>query len=180
MEYLVLSDSHGKAARLISVLEQLTFRPAAILFLGDGLRDLQLIEEDARFRDIPIYAVRGNCDSFTVGCEGVPEEHVLCVGEHRILMLHGHRCGTHFGEGGLIACAHANRADIVLYGHTHLARETTVPVGTPLSDGSCLTAPLLLANPGSIGQPRDGSVGRFGVLTIQAGGVLFSHGSCLT
>ena len=55
MELLIVSDSHGRAENIQSALERQIKAPDAILFLGDGARDL-----DRLFVcDMPIWAVRG-------------------------------------------------------------------------------------------------------------------------
>ena len=44
MEYLVLSDSHGRADLVDRAIELQLRKPDAVLFLGDGLRDLRVLE----------------------------------------------------------------------------------------------------------------------------------------
>ena len=58
MKACVFSDSHGLVGHMMSVIEM--EKPDICFFLGDGERDLVRLEE--RFPDLPIYAVRGNCD----------------------------------------------------------------------------------------------------------------------
>ena len=177
-EYLVLSDSHGRTAHLTRLIEQLNFRPTAILFLGDGLRDLRVFEEHPTWRDIPVYAVAGNCDcffDFTSARE--PNCRLLPVGTHRIFMTHGHLYGV---NGGVTAAAHnalAQGADVLLYGHTHIAAESYQTLHVRDEQGQYTEKTLLVANPGSIGEPRDGGGYRFGVLTLTDTSVLFSHGA---
>ena len=56
MTILVLSDSHGRSDNVSRAIEA-AGRVDAILFLGDGLRDVEYLSTDA-----PIYSVRGNGD----------------------------------------------------------------------------------------------------------------------
>ena len=50
-----MSDTHGRTDRVREVMRRT--RAAAVLFLGDGLRDLNEIHDGVVLR-----SVRGNCD----------------------------------------------------------------------------------------------------------------------
>lgn len=161
-EFLIISDVHGDRDRLRRILAACG-RVHAVFFLGDGLADVRevLAEQDA---PPPLYAVRGNCDIGLLGEDELP----VSLGSHRILMLHGHTAGAKLGEGGLLALARHNGADIVLYGHTHLRYERHLDEG----EGG----PLWLFNPGSVGRPFD-SPPSFGRLTVgDRDELLFSFG----
>ena len=141
--------------------------PLGIFYLGDGFRDTRYLTLNGS----PLYAVKGNCDLFSVGSvEDCPEERVVQIGSHRALLTHGARYGVKSGLGGLIASAIRQEADIVLYGHTHVPRLDTLPEGSEVGN-VILKRPLYVFNPGSVGQ--DGS---FGTLTVQGESVLFGHG----
>lgn len=166
MEYLVLSDSHGRADLVDKVLARQIRPPDGVLFLGDGLRDLRVLE----YGEICVRCVRGNCDFYT-SFEGqtVPEMTVMEVGAYRILLMHGHTLGV---KGGIShACAKAAEvgADVLLYGHTHRPRQSYFDAGTAFG-GSVLQKPLLACNPGSLHD------GRFGTLSLTNGGALFGFG----
>ena len=178
MDYLVLSDTHGNRGALRAVTERLNFHPAALLFLGDGARDLPFFSARPGMADVPVIAVRGNCDSpFDPLAAGLDEERCIYLEDKKILMFHGHRLGVRAGIDRIAQTGARREADVVLFGHTHVAYETTLPAGEEVGDGLVLKKPLLIANPGSAGEPRDGFALRFGVLTIRSGVVLFSHGS---
>lgn len=167
MEYLVLSDSHGRADLVDRAIEVQLRVPDAVLFLGDGLRDLRVLE----YQDIHVRCVRGNCDFYTL-FEGqhVPEQVLLEVGAYRILMMHGH---THSVKGGMErACAFAAQAeaDVLLYGHTHLPQRQWFDAGEHFGS-HVLKKPLLVCNPGAL---QDGN---FGTLTVRNQGILFGFGS---
>lgn len=169
MDFLIFSDSHGKFDRMQQALRRQPAPPLAVFHLGDGFRDTQYLELDG----IPLYAVKGNCDLFYGSMtDECPEEQITVIGNHRALLTHGARYGVKSGLGGLISSAVRQRADIVLYGHTHTPRLDTVSEGTELC-GRILERPLYLFNPGSIAQ------GSFGTLTVQGDNVLFGHGSLL-
>ena len=163
MNLLILSDSHGRA----DLLREVILRQRgldALLFLGDGLRDLP----DGL--PCPTYAVRGNCDSFTFfDPNPVPEERLETLGGKRILLLHGH---TRAVKGGLVRAIGAGLeadADIVCFGHTHEPIEHRLHAGEEFF-GKTPARPLLLFNPGSL---REGS---FGTITVRPEGILPAHG----
>lgn len=161
MQFLVLSDSHGRADRLVSVC---TAHPeiGTVLFLGDGLGDVALLR--ARLPHLTVRAVRGNCDGLALDVRA-PEEDAFDLFGHRVFMMHGHRAGVKGGDGAARALALARGADILLYGHTHCPTEYYDPDG-----------PLYVMNPGSIGAPPDGRP-TYGILDILPGGVVLSHGT---
>ena len=168
----MLSDSHGKSHYIEQVLSRLNVRPRAVLFLGDGLRDLSVIQ--ARWPDVLVWAVAGNCDASLVFPPDEPTERVLPIEGRTVLMMHGH---THHVKGGwLPAAAHAARlgADILLFGHTHQALEKHLPVGTPLG-GVPLEKPLTVFNPGTVGGGW-GQTATFGTLTVRGDAFLLGHG----
>lgn len=165
MTLLVVSDTHGKAARLSEVVRRAD--PAAVLFLGDGVRDL-LDLPDA----LPVRAVRGNCDIFA---PDVPETRVEVFAGYRLFLTHGHRYGVKYSEESAVAAAAAANADALLYGHTHRPLERTLPAGTAVG-GVTLSKPLLVLNPGSLGEPRDGKPS-FATLTVTPAGLLAGFGT---
>lgn len=171
MNILVLSDTHGRRHAIERVLEQINFRPSAILFLGDCVRDLEFLAEDERYRDVPCYAVAGNCDGSLVFPAYEPFERTLCLGGCRIVMMHGHTRGVKSSLTSALYYAAEQDADVLLYGHTHVPYECVISAERTRNGKA-----LLVANPGSLGDPRDGSRPSFGVLTLQGGKPLFSHG----
>jgi putative phosphoesterase len=164
MDILIVSDTHGRRDRLAELLRRT--RAGILLFLGDGLRDLEVVDDG-----IVVRAVRGNCD-FTG--RDVPESSVENFGTCRVFMTHGHRFGVKSSvESAAIAAAQAG-ADILLYGHTHQPLHRTLPEGTALG-GCTLEKPLQIFCPGSLGEPRCGEPS-FGMLTLRHGAWLLSHG----
>lgn len=164
MDILIVSDTHGRRDRLSEVLRR--NGAGVLLFLGDGLRDLEVVPEEVTVR-----AVRGNCD-FTG--RDVPEVRVENFGTCRIFMTHGHRFGV---KGSLVSATLAAveaDADILLYGHTHVPFGRILPAGFEIG-GRILQKPLQVFCPGSLGEPRDG-VPAFGTLTLRNGVPLFGRG----
>ena len=169
MNILVFSDSHGRGSNMLEALSRQIKKPDAVVFLGDGLRDLSYCE----LGDIPIFAVSGNCDFYTFyGRGNADEEIVISLGGKRIMMTHGDRYAVKQGLGRLVKAADEKGADIVLFGHTHIPLEMYIPEGES-QWGVSLKKPLYLFNPGSIG----GYERSFGTVSIGKGGeVVLSHG----
>ena len=161
MQILVVSDTHGRGGDLAALVEK-NRRAECVVHLGDS----QWTEETlaAHCAPLPLVAVGGNCDG-----GGYPQMRILALGEHRILLTHGHRHGVRFGDlQGLVSLAKENQADIVLYGHTHVASERWEQI--PGEERM-----VYLCNPGSLSKPRDGAPS-FGILTLQGKHALFSVG----
>ncbi len=175
-ELLVISDTHGSAYTVKEVLAQLNFRPWAVLFLGDGLRDLDTISTDPRYEGLSVYSVAGNCDKFGFFPADAPDVRSVMVGELKILMMHGDTFGVKHGLGEAQRYAAQQEADVLLYGHTHAPFAKTIAAGEYIGGGVTLQKPLVVANPGSLGRPGYGRDPSFGVLTVRNGQVLFSHG----
>lgn len=166
MTILVLSDSHGRVNN-ISDAVALNKNAEAVLFLGDGLRDLSRAETLGK----PIISVRGNCDISSSDVNGV---YTLSFGEYNIMLTHGHLFSVKSTLDTLAAHAASIGADIALFGHTHIPFDKYLPAGSTVG-GVMLQKPLRLFNPGSIGEPR-GSRASFGLITIRGRDILTSHG----
>lgn len=169
MELLIFSDSHGNRSNMQWAYDRQPVRPRQIIFLGDGLRDLDAVY----FEDQPICAVRGNCDWFGGDAR---EDATLELEGHRIFCTHGAVYNVKSGLERLKLAAAARNADIVLFGHTHRRHEEILPAGTVIGD-HVLERPMYLFNPGSIGSGYGADCNSFGVLTLQGRSVLLSHGS---
>lgn len=164
MKILVISDSHGRSDRFREVIK-MHADADEILFLGDGVRDAFCACERA-------ICVRGNCDALSLFGADAPSERLLCLGEFKILMMHGHEKYVKSGLDRALSYAYARGADILLFGHTHLPLERYYPAGSEVGDGN-ISRPIYAFNPGSLYEPR----GSFGLIEIRNGSVLFSHGT---
>ncbi len=171
MRLLVLSDSHGRADRLRDAARRARSADM-ILFLGDGLRDLALLDDDDAAR---LCAVRGNCDAFSFFADDLPEERFLALDEYHILMMHGHTHDVKYGYARAVAYAASRGADLLLFGHTHEALATYLPEGTVMG-GVTLEKPMHVFNPGSIGLPRGGAPS-YGWVDLRPQGIVCSHGN---
>ena len=133
MKACVFSDSHGYTGNMVAAIE--LEKPDFCFFLGDGERDIARLNE--KYPDLPIYAVRGNCDFSTklkncLRCE---------VDGVSVFLTHGHMSYVKYDYNleTLTSQALEADADIALFGHTHSQH---------LSESNGVT----LLNPGSIGR----------------------------
>lgn len=171
---LVVSDSHGSRDLFHYIVEQQGPSCSALAFCGDGMGDFASCMDDASAdsefaRCIPPVAsfAEGNGDSdlfpvrFNPGKKAssgiyfelaVPRRQLLKAAGHTIYIVHGHERGVYYGTQPLEEEAQIAGADIVLYGHTHIADETR---------GS-----VYMLNPGSISHPRGGTPPSFAVLDL--------------
>ena len=113
MKVLVFSDSHGDVDHMEQVVRR--EEPYLVLHLGDMCRDFD--ELQARLPMQTMQNVCGNCDGFSL----VPNQRVLSILGHRILMTHGHRYHVKQSYGSLYLAAREAEADLALFGHTHVA-----------------------------------------------------------
>lgn len=142
----LISDTHGKLRP--GVFDRLE-GVERILHAGDiGSLDL-LVELEAI---APVTAVVGNTDGSEV-CERVPEVAMLELEGRLVVVVHGHRLGS--PKPGSLRAAHPD-ADVIVYGHTHVAL-------VDRSDG------VLVVNPGAAGPARFGLQPSVAVLTLSRG-----------
>lgn len=145
---LVFSDSHGAVKKMINIIENMP-GVTAIIHLGDLNRDIQALEDT--FFDIPIYGVQGNNDYSGL----YPNEKTVTIGGKKIFMTHGHYYLSGFDPSKMKTIPATETADMILYGHTHIA-------DMEKWEGK------ILANPGSISRPRRGEPS-YGVIEIEDG-----------
>ena len=130
MKIAVFSDSHGHIIPMLQTVE--ARNPDMILFLGDGAEDIAQIKK--QFPQIPLKAVRGNCDYDSM----LPNTELVLADGVVIFMAHGHLYGVKNGFlYGLALAADEAGAALAIYGHTHLARLQNVGTVTTLNPGSC-------------------------------------------
>ena len=149
---LVLSDSHGGRAAIERVLMKESKSIDALIFLGDGLRDLELAL--TLYPKLRAYSVAGNCDYGALE----PTDGLAAFDGVVIFYTHGHMYGVKYDLDTLADAASARGAEVALFGHTH-RRELVRGVGTAAT----------VFNPGSL---RDG--GSYGVITTENGECSFT------
>ena len=151
MRVVVFSDSHGNYDVLEKILERHEEDGDLFIHLGDGEREFELLTYV--YDGKKLLFVSGNCDWGT----DKPDYDIVNIEGKTIFFTHGARFGV---KGDLnIAKLYARKsgADILLYGHTHIAM-------TDYDDG------LYIMNPGSCGRPREG-LPSYGIIDITEAGI---------
>ena len=129
MRLAVFSDTHGFADYMVSAARRA--QPDMLIHLGDCTRDTSALER--ALPDIPLRCVRGNCDFAALA----PESDIFFAGGVKVFAAHGHRYGVKTSLDALLNSAHFAGAQLVLYGHTHIAR-IDYPAGmTVVNPGMC-------------------------------------------
>ncbi len=151
MKVLVFSDSHGRLQPMEAIIRAHADTTDAILHLGDGAAEVLTLR--AKFRQIPFHAVTGNCDSYTFSEFGITQDQCLMLGGYTLYLCHGDRFGVGGGTGALAAYAAFKRADIALFGHTHVAHEEYLPA----NPDNPASRPMWILSPGSVSLPKEDS-----------------------
>jgi len=151
MNILIVADSHGDTS---SIREAMTRHPeiTRVLHCGDGEADV--VSLIAGFPSVRFDAVRGNCDLGAL----FPLQRLLRIDGKRIFMTHGHAYGTKYGVDELVEQGRKDRADAVLFGHTH----------RPLIEHQ---GGILLVNPGSIAGRFPARRATYAILNLSDEGV---------
>jgi putative phosphoesterase len=127
--------------------------PDQVIHLGDLQADTDGLAHV--YPKLPICTVPGNCDGWTTD----PLKKLITLQGKRVLLSHGHLWGVKSSYDAAIADARASRADILLFGHTHVA------LCQQLEDG------LWMLNPGS-------SRSSYGLILIEQGQIQCSVLPC--
>ncbi len=148
MRILVLSDSHGDDGALRrAILAQP--KAEVVIHLGDGEAEFQRAR--ASFPEKMFLQVRGNCDWGS----GLPVTGVFETDGVKVFYTHGHAYGVKSGLYNAVCAARGQRAQVLLYGHTHNAF-------TDYDDG------LHILNPGALSGWR----ASYGTLDITPQGIV--------
>jgi uncharacterized protein len=148
MKLLVISDTHGNYPMALQA-EEAAGDIDAIIHLGDGVNDAILISQAL---DTEVRIVAGNCDL----AASAPREQLLEYGGKRLLLTHGDRYSVKHGMDRLFKHGLEAGADVILYGHTHIASINT-------------KSDILMVNPGTLSQTSHKKT--FAVLEINSGTV---------
>ena len=110
MRIVLIGDSHGHYQNILDLQDKENYDK--IVFAGDGIRDVDFIDDDKCIK------VEGNCDIFY-------NDYPLTVIKEfegvRTLITHGHKFLVKYSPFGLIKEAKLDDCKLVLYGHTHTA-----------------------------------------------------------
>jgi putative phosphoesterase len=150
MKVLIVSDTHGRNHCLIDTINRVG--PIDLLVhLGDIENGEEYI---LSMITCPAEFVSGNNDYFN----GLPKDKLIQIGRYKVFLTHGHRYGVNFSTGNIVEEAKKRKADIVMFGHTHV----------PIID---LTGNVWTINPGSLALPRqNGRVPTYIIMDLDAQG----------
>lgn len=151
MRILVVSDTHGDMNTLLKAVKA---QPKAeiIVHCGDGDAQVQMLQQ--LYKDKMIVGVRGNCD----WSSWLPATETLNVLGKKIMITHGHLYNAKVGYYQLMCAAREEKADIILFGHTHQPM-------TYYEDG------LYMLNPGSC----HGYMASYGYVDIMENGDIVTN-----
>lgn len=155
MKVLVISDIHGASEKLKAILNFAENENIdKIIVLGDIFNNYYELNVAAKeiatmFWSVAnkLVVVRGNCDSSY-------DETLLPVGliDHYETVINGIRCYFHHGH---LRTNYNSSIKLYANGHTHIAKLEKI------ND-------VIFFNPGSVGRPRDYSIGSFAVMSEKA------------
>ena len=129
MKIIVFSDSHRELSHMRDVIR--LENPDYVFHLGDHDSDAEQISRE--FQLLPVAMVRGNCD----GWSDTSVTLTLAVGGIRFFLCHGHTLGVKSGYLRAIYAAREQKADVLLFGHTHIAERDESNGLKLLNPGSC-------------------------------------------
>lgn len=113
MQILVVSDTHGDYTTFDRLVRS---KPKAevVIFCGDGADDFEIVKRS--YPDKMFIGVKGNND----WSSSLPYRDVRPIGGKRFFITHGHTENVKYGLSGLKFLAREQKADVVLFGHTHI------------------------------------------------------------
>lgn len=146
MRIFVVSDTHGRINNFVNKAKSLE-KPDLIIHLGDYVEDGLKIEKEMGVETI---VVKGNCDFYSTGFE---EDEILTISGKRIFITHGHKYNVKMDILNLLYKGKEEKADLILFGHTHLSLLEKIDE-------------IIIMNPGSPSIPRLFSNKSFGIIEI--------------
>ena len=150
---LIISDTHGDISKLNDILmkhKDINY----MIHAGDTwmIRNYQI-----NTLDLDFIGVRGNVDFDFYDSH----DETFQLFDKRFFLTHGHKYNVKSSINNLYYKALEEKADIVIFGHTH------IPVTSEQDD-------LLIINPGSLSRPRRKSKGSYGILILDDGRIKYN------
>lgn len=151
MKAIIFSDSHGETNLMKNIIYE---NPdiEMIIHLGDLVRDA--LELQCENPDVKMLCVAGNNDWYS----DEPTERLIELYGKKIFMTHGNHYGVKNGLSKITERAKNLKAEVVLFGHTH------VPYNG-------YTDNTLLINPGSTALPAKGARRSCCLMDITSNGI---------
>ncbi len=140
---LIVSDTHGNnkiLKKLVKKYEHFEY----LIHLGDHIWDVDNIDFKGK-----VLSIKGNADRGAIG----ELDRVFTIDGYNIWLTHGHLYGVKFGLNKLFYSALEKKADVVIFGHTHMALNIDYEN-------------ILFFNPGSLTYPRGTNVGSYGIIEV--------------
>ena len=153
-DILVISDTHGNAEAVRTLLERYSGIVSAVIHLGDNVKDIAPFAKEGK-DGIIYHIVNGNTDPPAEAYN----ERVIDIAGKRIFITHGHHFGVKTFLSVLEDKAKDLQVDACLFGHTHAAV-------TFESDG------ILFLNPGSTTAPAINHSRGYALLRITEEGAM--------
>lgn len=117
MRILVTSDSHGKKGIFFEITEKHINDTDLFINLGDCRNGDDLEEAQLYFKDkLKLMKVAGNGDWYS----SEPLINIISFNGKKVMFCHGHTLYVKMGYEKLIEEAKRQKADIALFGHTHI------------------------------------------------------------
>lgn len=131
MRIIAMADSHGNFNRVRKVVEANMDTADVFIHLGDGMEEFSDLNH--LYPQLHFVGVKGNNDWGSME----QKMRLLTYGGKNIMIAHGDLYGVKFGLEDYKRAAKEAKAEVALYGHTHLPR-------SDYEDG------IFLINPGSL------------------------------
>lgn len=139
---LILSDSHGLTNELMEIKQRHNLEH--IIHCGDSELSIHAPELTDSIN------VRGNCDYI----EPFPEEEMIKIGDLSLFITHGHLYKVKKNLTTLEYKAEEKGANVVCFGHTHVAMANNI-------------GGVLFINPGSIRQPKEITEKTYAIMSFE-------------
>ncbi len=112
MKILAFSDSHHDVSGVIYPIQ--SENPDFVIHLGDNIDDIKQVEK--MFPNVVFHSVKGNCDF-----SSIESEKTIAIGGKNFFITHGHKYSVKSTYNRVIQKGGEMNADIVMFGHTHIA-----------------------------------------------------------
>lgn len=112
MKLLIISDTHGYIANAVSVIEEI--KPDYVIHLGDMADDCDQLKYIYPMQKM--ICVLGNNDWYN---RQYPLEVITKISDKRFFICHGHKYNVKYGIDLIKKKGIFEKADVILYGHTH-------------------------------------------------------------